>query len=501
MKTTLAQFREHVQKMMHFQEAVALMQWDLRTGAPRKGHALRAEAMGTLSTEVFRLQTSSEMEQYLVALSEETVFATLNPVNQALVKHLKREFDLFKKIPEDRFQASVVLTAKSESVWEEAKGRSDFSMFEPYLRDVVAMKREFVDYWGYESHPYDTLLNQYEPGITVAKLDTIFEGLREETVQLVAAVVDSGKLPNLEPFSRICDVEKQKNYNLAILERMGYDFEAGRLDVTVHPFATTINRFDVRVTTHYYPNDLRSALFGTIHEGGHALYEQGISTELIGTPLSAGTSMGIHESQSRFWENMIGRSYAFWEDNYRSLVSTFKTQFADVSLDSFYRGINDVRPSLIRIEADEVTYNLHIMLRYEIEKGLISGDLQVADLPGIWRQKMNDYLGIRVPDDGQGVLQDVHWSGGLFGYFPSYALGNIYAAQFAHTMRNEIPNLDELVRRGELQVIKNWLNENIHTYGMTLTPGEIVRKVTGEDIDSKYLVSYLKQKYSAIYQL
>lgn len=500
-KSTVAAFREYVQTMMHYEEAFALMQWDLRTGAPKKGHELRAEALGTIFGEIFRMKTSPEMESYLNELSSPEVYDSLSEVDRALVRVLKKDFDLNSKIPKDRFQAYVVLVGKAESVWADAKATSDFSMFEPYLRDIVAMKREFVDYWGYEDNKYDTLIDQYEPGMTVRQLDEIFGGLREKTVELVRAIVERGHKVDRTPFSQACEIDKQRTFNRMILEQMGYDFSAGRIDETVHPFATTINRYDVRVTTHYYLDDVLSALFSTIHEGGHALYEQGVSPELIGTPLSTGTSMGIHESQSRFWENMIGRSRAFWEANYPALQQTFPTQFGAVPLDHFYRGVNHVEPSLIRIESDEVTYNLHIMIRYEIEKGLINGTLEVKDLPEIWRAKMEDYLGITPPDDAHGVLQDVHWSGGDFGYFASYSLGNIYAAQFRNQMLKEIPDLDDVIRRGELHVIKSWLNERIHRVGRMESPSEIVRRVTGEEINSKYLVSYLQEKFTEIYQL
>ncbi len=282
---------------------------------------------------------------------------------------------------------------------------------------------------------------------------------------------------------------------------MGYDFAAGRLDETEHPFETALNLYDVRVTTKFLPNDVRSAIFSSIHEGGHALYEQGISPDLIGTSLQAGVSNGVHESQSRFWENIIGRSRPFWEHNYAAVVEAFPVQFADISLDDFYLAVNDVHPSLIRIEADELTYNLHIMIRYEIEKGLINQEMQVADLPEIWREKMQDYLGVTPETDADGVLQDVHWSGGDFGYFPSYALGNIYAAQFAHTLEQQMPDMWDQVRTGNLLGIKSWLNEHIHKYGSVLQPNELVEQVTGEPLTSKYLIHYLKDKFTSIYHL
>ncbi|MDQ0190010.1 carboxypeptidase M32 [Alicyclobacillus cycloheptanicus] len=496
---TFEALQAYVKKMLHYQEALELIYWDLRTGAPKKSVELRSETIGTLSDELFRMSTSDQLAEYLEILSDPGVFSTLERKWQRTIEELQRELDRSRKIPPERNKAYVMLTSQAESVWEEARAQSNFEMFRPYLEQIVAMNIEFVEYWGYDENKYDTLLDLYEPGMTVAQVDKIFGGLREETVKLVQAIAHSGRRIDETPFVRRYDVAKQRELGIMLLEAMGYDFNAGRLDETVHPFETAINRFDVRVTTKYLPDDVRSNIFSVIHEGGHALYEQGVSTDLIGTPLCGGASMGIHESQSRFWENMIGRTREFWEFNYGKLLKLFPSQLADVSLEDFYRGVNVVQPSLIRIEADEVTYNLHIMIRYEIEKGLINGQLRVADLPGIWRDKMKEYLGVVPGNDAEGVLQDVHWSGGSFGYFPTYALGNIYAAQFRNALQKAIPDYLEHVRRGNLGVIKQWLNDNIHRHGKMLKPAQIVEQVTGEAIDSKYLVAYLKEKFGQLY--
>jgi carboxypeptidase Taq len=286
-----------------------------------------------------------------------------------------------------------------------------------------------------------------------------------------------------------------------VLKEMGYDFHSGRLDETVHPFAIGLNPGDVRVTTKYTENDFRTAVFGTIHEGGHALYEQNISQELIGTPLCSGTSMGIHESQSLFWENFIGRHKGFWKNHYSMLKQCGGSQFNGVELDEYYRAINIVEPSLIRIEADEMTYPLHVIVRYEIEKGLFNDEIEVKDLPRIWNEKMNEYLGVTPDSDAKGVLQDVHWSGGSFGYFPSYALGYIYAAQLKNAMMEAMPDFDQMVEQGNLLPIKEWLTENIHQYGKTKKPIEILKDVTGESLNPDYLITYFKEKYSEIYRL
>ncbi|TBL80181.1 carboxypeptidase M32 [Paenibacillus thalictri] len=497
----LKEFRSFLKKIKSYEEAVGLMYWDLRTGAPKKGVEMRSEVIGVLSGEAFRLSTSEQMADYLDYFSEPGRLAELGSIDQRIVTESKKDYERSKKIPPEKYEAYVVLTSQAESVWEEAKEAGDWDMFKPYLEKVVEVNLEFIELWGYEGHKYNTLLDMYEPGMTVEKLDQVFGALREKAVPLLSALQSSPDQPDTSFMHQQFDKEKQRQFSLFILGQMGYDFNAGRLDETVHPFATGLNPGDVRITTRFLPDDVNSALFGTIHEGGHALYEQNISTELNGTPLSTGTSMGIHESQSRFWENMIGRSKEFWSRYYGDLQKNYPGQFDDVSVEQFYRATNQVQPSLIRIEADELTYNLHIMVRYEIEKALFSGAAKVADLPELWNAKYKEYLGVEPANNGEGVLQDVHWSSGAFGYFPSYALGNIYAAQFMNTMKKELPNLDKLIAEGNLLPIKEWLTEKVYRHGKALNPGEIMLQVTGEELNPDYLVQYLEQKYKEIYRL
>lgn len=497
----LQSFRSYVKKMKSYGEALEVMYWDLRTGAPKKGVEARSEVIGELSAEMFKMSVSDEMGRYLERLEEPGTFGALDEINRKLVEECRKEYDRSKKIPPEQYQAYVVLTSQAESIWEEAKEKADFAMFQPYLEKIVAANREFIELWGYEGHPYNTLLDMYEPGMTVEKLDALFADVREKLVPLVAAIQRSPNVPDRAFLRQTFDVPTQKQFSLYILKELGYDFDAGRLDESVHPFATGLNPGDVRITTRYLPEDVTSALFGTIHECGHALYEQNISSELIGTPLCTGTSMGIHESQSRFWENMIGRSRMFWRHYYPKLLELYPGRFADVSVDSFYKAINVVEPSLIRIEADELTYNLHIMIRYEIEKALFDGSLSVADLPAYWNGKYREYLGVVPAHDGEGVLQDVHWSGGSFGYFPSYSLGNMYSAQIRATLERQLGKLDDLTAAGRFADIKGWLVERIYKYGKLRTPHEIVTEVTGEPLNPDYLIAYLKEKYSEIYGL
>ncbi|WP_409270427.1 carboxypeptidase M32 [Neobacillus sp. SCS-31] len=490
-------FLEYVKKMAAYNEALGLIYWDLRTGAPREGHVQRAEVIGVLQSEVFKMSVSDEMEKYIDELSG----LVLDPVTNKVLEECKKNFDRNRKIPEDLFREYVVLQARSESVWEEAKKASDFEMFRPYLEKLVAITKQFIEYWGHGGNPYNSLLDMYEPGITVEVLDNVFARLRDKIVPLVSEIAKSGNKPETGFLSHYFPKEAQKDFSLEVLKEIGYNFNAGRLDETVHPFATGLNPGDVRVTTNYDEHDFRTAVFGTIHEGGHALYEQNISKELIGTPLCSGTSMGIHESQSLFYENFIGRSLGFWKSNFDLLKKYADGQFDGVSVDDFYRAVNESKPSFIRIEADELTYPLHIIIRYEIEKGLFNNEIEVKDLPEVWNRKYEEYLGIRPRNDEEGVLQDVHWSGGSFGYFPSYALGYMYAAQFMNTLKKELPDFDSLLEKGEFLPIKEWFTRHVHSFGKMKKPLEILYDATGEGLNPDYLIEYLYEKYSAVYGL
>ncbi|WP_210367811.1 carboxypeptidase M32 [Bacillus sp. REN3] len=493
---TEKQFLEYIKKMGAYAEALSLIYWDLRTGAPKKGVEQRSEVIGVLSYELFNMSTSEEMAGYISKLSNEQ---NLPPVTKKALEECMKDYNRNKKIPAEEYREYVILQSKAESVWEEAKEKADFEKFRPYLEKLVEANKKFIQYWGYEGNKYNTLLDMYEPGVTVDVLDRVFGELREKIVPLVQKIANSPK-PRTDFLFKNFPKDKQRAFSLDILKQMGYDFEAGRLDETVHPFAMGLNPGDVRVTTRYDESDFRTAVFGTIHEGGHALYEQNITGELIGTPLSGGTSMGIHESQSLFYENFVGRSYSFWKKNYDLLQHYADGQFEGIGLKEFYQAINESRPSLIRIEADELTYPLHVMVRYEIEKGLFNDEIEVKDLPQIWNEKYEQYLGIRPKNDGEGVLQDVHWAGGSFGYFPSYALGYMYAAQFKAAMLRDLPGLDEFLEDGNLLPVKEWLTEKVHQYGKMKKPLEILMDVTGEGLNAKYLVDYLYRKYSQVYK-
>ncbi|QOR65200.1 carboxypeptidase M32 [Cytobacillus suaedae] len=495
------QFLGYVRKMTSYNEAIGLMYWDLRTGAPKKGVEQRSEVIGMLSSEVFKMSTSEEMAAYLAKLSSPQVKEQLSEITSKTLDECQKDYDRNKKIPAEEFKEYVILQSKAESVWEQAKHESNFSLFQPYLEKLVAFKKKFIGYWGYEGNKYNTLLDMYEPGVTVEILDKVFLQLRENIVPLVKAISESESKPKNSFLYSHFPKEKQRELSLELLKEMGYDFNAGRLDETVHPFATGLNPGDVRVTTNYDENDFRTAVFGTIHEGGHALYEQNISQSLVGTPLCSGTSMGIHESQSLFYENILGRSMAYWKRNYELLKKHASGQFDTISIEDFYRGINESKPSFIRIEADELTYPLHVMVRYEIEKGLFNDEIEVKDLPKIWNAKYEEYLGITPENDAKGVLQDVHWAGGSFGYFPSYALGYMYAAQLKQAMLKDLPNYEALLEEGNLQPIKEWMTEKVHQHGKLKKPLEILNEVTGEGLNASHLIKYLEEKYRGVYQI
>lgn len=492
------QFEEILEKNKAYNHSMSLIYWDAATGAPKKGVDNRSQILGILAGEVFKLTTSNETKECLSVLEKHA--DVLDEITNAVVKEVRKDYDKFTKIPADEYRAYAELKGKANVIWEEAKNKSDFSIFEPYLEKLIGYLRKFVEYRGYKDHPYNTLLDDYESGMTTEKLDKFFAQLKERIVPLVKNIQNSDKKIRTDFLTHSYSANKQEEFCLYLLDKINFDKDAGMMKESEHPFTINFTRNDVRITTHYFENNFTSAVFSTVHEGGHALYEQNIGDDIADTILGTGTSMGIHESQSRMYENIFGRNINFWKCFYPKLVEIFPDQLANISLNEFYEAINKTENSLIRIEADELTYSLHIMVRYEIEKMLIEGKIEVKDLPKIWNQKMEEYLGVKPPNDKMGVLQDVHWSDGLFGYFPSYALGNAYAAQFEYTMRKSL-DIDKLLINGEFDKILEWLRENIHKHGSLKKPNEIIKDVTGEELNPKYFTQYLEDKYSRLYNL
>ena len=494
----LVEFKEYIKTMEITKQAIDLIYWDKLVCMPKKAVEGRAEVIGLLSEQLFNQQTSKEMREFLELFKENS--DGLSQVDKAMIKRLDKEYNETKKIPVERYKEFVILTSKSEAAWEEAKDKNDFNIFKPYLSKVVNFQKEFVGYWGYKDHKYNTLLDKYEEGITVEVLDKVFGDLRDALVELLNRIKNSKITINSDLLSSSYDKEKQKELSLYTLKLIGFDMEAGRLDESTHPFTTNFTNKDVRLTTHYYEQDLLSALFSTIHEGGHGIYEQNISDDLQNTWLSTGASMGIHESQSRFYENIIGRSEEFLRYLYPKFKELFKN-FDKIDFNEFYKVVNKAEPSLIRTEADELTYSLHVIIRYEIEKALFNDEITVEELPEVWKKKYKEYLGVEPDTDSLGVLQDMHWSDGSFGYFPSYALGNLYGAQIFNTMKKDVPDVYELIAKGDIISITKWLKDNVHKYGSLYSPKELILKVTGEELNSQYFIDYLEEKYSKLYSI
>ncbi len=480
--------------LSRYEMALSLLRWDQEVNMPPKGFTRRAETIGEIAGFVFENATSDEMGK----LIEKAEAEAETELDRALVRFAKMDYEKYKKIPKKLYVEFQVETSRAEHAWEEAKKNSDFSLFRPYLEKVLKLTVEIAEHLGYEENIYDAMLDFFEPGLRTSDLEKVIPDLRSFLVGVVNKVEKAGNVEDV--LKGKFDVEAQKVLVRRALEFIGYDFEAGRIDVSAHPFTTTIGPGDVRITIKYDEKDLKEALYSALHEGGHALYEQGIPEELRGLPIGEGASMAVHESQSRFWENIIGRSLAFWEA-FKPFLEEVFPELKNVGVGKLWRSSNIVKRSLIRIEADEVTYNLHIMLRFELEKALLNGDLDVKDLPTAWNEKMEEYLSVKPKRDSEGVLQDVHWSHGTFGYFPSYMLGNIYAAQFLHAMERELGNVDELVRSGETREILKWLRDRIHSKARTKTPKELLVEVTGEKLNADHFKDYISKKYSNLYDI
>jgi carboxypeptidase Taq len=442
---------------------------------------------------------SDEIGTLLDELAGPASTGALGPERAANVREVRRLYDREKKLPTELVQEIARTQSLAHEAWIAARKKSDFESFAPWLEKNIALQKKVAELVGYEKEPYDALIDMYEPGARAEEIAPVFRALREKTVPLVRAIAGTGRKP--AKIEGTFPEAKQREFAMLVARDMGFDFDAGRLDTSAHPFCSGLSPLDVRLTTRYDETDFRGALFGTMHEAGHGLYEQGFDPRHTYTPMAEAASTAIHESQSRMWENLVGRSRAFWTHYYPKLRAFFPGALDRLSLDDFYFAVNEVEPSFIRTEADEVTYNLHIMVRFEIEHGLFSGKISVSELPSLWNRKMEEYLGITPPNDAQGVLQDTHWSIGLFGYFPTYALGNLYAAQFFEAAKREIPDLEGKIARGDLLPLREWLRKRIHERGMFHRPKELCREVTGTTLDAGHFTRYLETKFGALYGL
>lgn len=480
-----------------YNHAMGVLYLDATTVAPSDTWEGRGKTMEILSKAVYDLTANPENGELFAYLQKHD--QELDAQQRRELEVMKKNYDQLFKIPADEYVAYSVLMNDAQNIWAKAKLADDFEMFLPYLEKIVDFNRKFAGYYNAEMKPYDALLNEYEEGMNMETLDAFFAQLRETIVPLLAKVQAAEPIDN--SFLNACyPVDQQKKLSDYLMEVLGMDRTHSTIAESEHPYTTNFNNKDVRITTHYYEENLTFSMFSVIHEGGHALYELGAEDKYNYTALSGGVSMGIHESQSRFYENIIGRSEPFVRAIFPKVKELFPQQMENVDATMFYRAINKAEPSLIRTEADELTYALHIMVRYEIEKQMIAGTLAIKDVPAEWNRLYKEYLGIDVPNSKMGCLQDMHWSGGNIGYFPSYALGSAYGPQMLDKMEAEIGSIWEDVGNGDLSKVTAWLRENIHRHASSVKPGELFRQICGE-FDAKYYTEYLTAKYSKLYNL
>jgi carboxypeptidase Taq len=500
MEEKLNQLKDLLGEVMDLRYTAALLEWDQQVNMPPGGSEDRGNQLATIQTIEHIKFTSDEVGRLLEDLQPRVAQLDPDSDEARLIKVTRRLYDKETKVPAEMVAEFAQITTAAFTAWQEARAENNFAKFKPHLEKVVDWKRRYASLFKPFDHIYDPLLDDFEPGMKTADVKAIFNMLRPQQVALIQAI---SKRPQVDDsfLHQPYDEEKQWNFGVEVATKFGYDWSRGRQDRAPHPFTTTFSIDDVRITTRFMSDFFNSAFFSTTHETGHALYEMGVSKSLARTPMADGASLGVHESQSRMWENLVGRSRPFWEGFYPRLQQYFPAQLGNVNLEAFYKGINKVEPNLIRVESDEATYNLHIMLRLEIEIGLMEGSMEVKDLPEIWNTRMQDYLGLTPPDDADGVLQDIHWSNGYIGYFSTYALGNLISLQLWEKINADIPDLDDQIRRGEFSALLGWLRDKIHRHGAKFEPQELMQRVTGSKIDPAPYMRYLRTKFGQIYGL
>jgi carboxypeptidase Taq len=477
----------------------ALLGWDERTYMPLAAGSYRAEQMTYITGEVHKKRTSPRLGELLEQLAGSDLAKDPHSDTGTTIRQLRRDYQKRVKLPQRLVEELTRESVLGQQAWVKAREANDFASFAPNVEKLYSLVREKAQALGYDKHLYDALLDEFEPDAKTADVARVLAELREELVPLVQAISDSGRNPPVEILKREYPKASQESFGRAAATAIGFDFEAGRLDVTHHPFCSGMGPHDCRITTRYDERFFPSAFFGTLHESGHAIYDQGLRSDQYGLPQGSYVSLGIHESQSRMWENSVGRGRAFWQHFFPKLQAAFPSAVGEVSLDDWFFAINSVQPSLIRVEADEATYNLHIIVRFELEQALLTGDLKIADLPGAWREKYKQYLGIEPPNDANGVLQDVHWSAALIGYFPTYSLGNLYCAQLFEKADEQLGGLNEQFARGEFTQLKEWLQKNIHQRGQNYSATELVQLVTGKPLSHEPLMRHLRGKLEPLY--
>lgn len=498
MNKNYEKLQEYIEKSIAMSSALAIFEWDNETLAPESAIENTSKIMGILAKENHKALINDEVKELLSILEKED---NLTLTEKKTVEKLKKEYEQLNAVTAEEYQEYNELTAKSANAWAKAKEQNDFSIFAPFLEKIIAFNKKMAANRSKgEGNIYNVLLDDYEEGFTTDVLDKFFAELKEGILPLANKIKDKENSINFDFLRKDYDIKKQKEFNRFLAEYVGFDFSKGVIAESEHPFTTNWHNHDVRITTHYYKNMPESAIFSTIHEAGHALYEMNVADKYTMTMLAGGTSMGVHESQSRFLENFIGRSEAFWKPIYSKLQETFPENLENVELTDFMKAVNRVEHILKRTESDELTYSLHVIIRYEIEKMFMEGDVDINELPKIWDDKYEEYLGIRPENVAEGILQDIHWSQGSIGYFPSYALGSAFAAQFSHKMQEEI-DVNEALLNGDVAKITTWLKENIHEHGSSKNAKELLKDVTGEELNTKYYIDYLTEKYSKLYNL
>jgi len=489
------QYVEEMQRMADVRYASALLQWDQETYMPPKGGNIRGRQIATLSHIAHEQFVSKPFVELVKNLSDDE---SLNFIQKRNIAQTLRDIERQLKLPGQFVRELAESVNRSFLSWIEARRKNDFSVFEPDLSKLIDLKIREAAYIGYKSHPYEALMQEFEQDLEVADADALFQQLKPG-LQSIINRISNRPSPDIQFLQQHYPKQQQWDFSLQLIKKLHFDFDAGRQDISEHPFTTNFSNLDVRITTRIDETDPANMIWSCIHECGHALYEQGLPSSEYGLPSGEYCSLGIHESQSRLWENAVGRSRPFWEYHFPYLKQTFEEQLREISLDQFYQSINYVHPSLIRTEADELTYHFHIMIRYEIEKLLISKMIKPKDIPAIWNEQYKRLLGISPSNDLNGCLQDVHWGHGSFGYFPTYSLGSLYAAQFFNKIEQQYPNLVDELRKGNTSIIWNWLKEHIYPYGKTLSSAELCIKATGSKLNSGFFIEYANKKFGAIY--
>jgi carboxypeptidase Taq len=481
---------ERFQEVQLLRSTSAILEWDQETYLPKKAVSYRANQLSYLAGKAHILATAPEVGEWIAACEQKGYSAESDEA--ANLFNWRRDYDRATKLPVSFVEEFELAATHAREGWKEARERSEFSIFRPHLQKMVDLNKQKADLFGYQDSPYDALLDQFEPGATVNAIRPVFADLKSALVELVHAIASGSS--ETEPLAGHYPVAQQQAFNQVIAAGLGYDFDAGRIDTTTHPFASTLGPEDQRITTRYDESLFQMSLYGIMHETGHALYEQGLPKEAFGTPLGSAASLGLHESQSRLWENHVGRSAAFWEKWYPEATRRLP-DLKRFDRQTIVDGVQQVRPSFIRVEADEVTYDLHILLRFEIEVGLVENSIAVADLPAIWNERFLQVFGLKVPNDRLGVLQDIHWSIGALGYFPTYSLGNLNAAQLMNRAFSDITGLNDALARGEYRPLLDWLRDKIHRHGQRYLPNDLMIRATGAPTTAKYRIEYLQQKY------